>query len=75
MFCYGLSGDATDEYCRTSESTAMKCMKIFCLAIRAEFEDYHLRQPTREDFEKQLAINRDRRFPGIFAPLDCMHYV
>ena len=75
MLCYGLSGDATDEYCRTNESTAMKCMKRFCLTIRVEFEEHHLRQPTREDFEKQLFINRDRVFPGMFASLDCMHYV
>ena len=75
MLCYGLSGDATDEYCRTSESTAMECMKRFCLAIRAEFEEHYLRQPTQEDFENQLAINRDRGFPGMFASLDCMHYV
>lgn len=75
MFCYGLSGDVTDEYCRISESTAMECMKRFCLANRTEFEDHLLRQPTREDFEKQLAINRDRGSPDMFASLECMHYV
>jgi hypothetical protein len=40
-------------------------MKRFCLAIRAEWED----------FEKQLAINRDCGFSAMFASLDCMHYV
>jgi hypothetical protein len=74
MLCYGLCADAIDEYCRTSESTAMKSLKRFCIAMRAEFEAYHLRQPTRTDFEKQLSINVDRGFPGMFASLDCMHY-
>jgi hypothetical protein len=74
MLCYGLCADATDKYCRTSESTAMECLKRFCLAIRVLFEDYYMRQPIRADFEKQLAINEARGFPGIFASLDCMHW-
>jgi hypothetical protein len=74
MLCYGMCADATDEYCRISESTAMESLKRFCLAIRIEFEDYHLRQPTRADFEKQLGINEERGYPGMFASLDCMHY-
>lgn len=75
IFFYGLSEDVTDEYCRTSESTVMKYVKRYCLAIMAKFKDHHLWQPTREDFEKQLAINRDRGFPDMFASLDYMHYV
>jgi hypothetical protein len=74
MLCYGVSSNAIDEYCRTSESTTMECLKRFCLAIRALFEDYHMRQPTRVDFDKQLAINEARGFPGMFASLDCMHW-
>ena len=75
MLCYGLSGDALNENYRTSESMAMEYMKRFCLTIRAEFEDHHLRQPTRETFEKQLVINHDRGFLGMFTSLDCMHYL
>jgi hypothetical protein len=45
MLCYGMCADATDEYCRTSESTTMESLKRFCLAIRAEFEDYHCISP------------------------------
>lgn len=36
--------------------------------------DYHLKQPTQADFEKQLAINVEYRFPGVFVSLDYMHY-
>jgi hypothetical protein len=74
MLCYGVCGDATDEYYRTSESTATESLKRFCLALRAEFEAYHLRQPSRDDFLKQLTVNANRGFPGMFASLDCMHY-
>jgi hypothetical protein len=42
MLCYGMCADATDKYCRTSENTTMESLKRFCLAIQAEFEDYHL---------------------------------
>jgi hypothetical protein len=52
----------------------MESLKHFCIAIRAEFGNHHLRQPTYADFQKQLAINDDRGFPWMFASLDCMHY-
>ena len=67
MLCYGMCVDATDEYCRTSESTALESLRCFCLAIRAIYEPYHLRQPTRADFDKHLAINERRGFPGRFG--------
>jgi hypothetical protein len=66
--------DAQDDYCRTSESTAMECMGRFCTAMRAEFGEYYLRKPTYEDYRKQLAINEARGFSGMFGSLDCMHY-
>ena len=75
MLAYGVTADTTDEYCHIGESTAMESMKRFCQAVRAEFGPHYLRQPTRADFEAQLSINVARGFPGMFALLDCMHYV
>jgi hypothetical protein len=48
-------------------------MKRFCLAIRDEFEAYYMRQPTRADFDKQLAINDDCGFltDGIYPEWSC----
>ena len=60
MLALGVCADAMDDYCRTSESTAMECMKRFCVAMHAEFGEYHLRQPTRADFLRQLEINKAR---------------
>jgi hypothetical protein len=74
MLCYGVCGDATNEYCRTSESTTTESLKCFCLVVQVEFEAHHLRQPSRDDFLKQLAVKANRGFPGMFASLDCMHY-
>ena len=75
MLSFGVCADAMDDYCRTSESTAIECMKRFCVTVRAEFGDFHLRQPTQADFKQQLAINAQRIFPRMFASLDCMHYM
>ena len=74
MLYYGMCTDATDEYCRTSESTALESLRRFCRAIRAIYEPYHLKQPTKADFEKHFAINERRGFPRMFGSLDCMHW-
>lgn len=74
MLAYGITADGTDEYCRLGESTAMLSLKRFVVAVRAVFEARYLRQPTREDLEKQISINTDRGFPGMFASVDCMHW-
>jgi hypothetical protein len=74
LLAYGTSGDAVDEYCRLSESTAMEAMRRFVLAIKACFEARYLRQPTREDIVRQMDINERRGFSGMFASIDCMHW-
>jgi hypothetical protein len=74
MLAYGIPADATDEYCRTGESTAIEAMKRFTVAIRGCFESCFLRLPSRADFQKQLDINAARGFPGMFGSLDCMHW-
>ena len=73
MLYYKLSTDGTDEYCRTSESTANECLQRFCLAIWEVFEKYHMRQPTHGDFDKHIAINEAQEFLKMLASLDCMH--
>jgi hypothetical protein len=34
-----------------------------------------LKQPTRNDIEKQMRINTDQGFPGMFGNIDSMHWV
>ena len=74
MLSLGVCADVMDDYCRTSESTVIECMKRFYVAVQAEFGDHHIRQPTRADFKHRLAINVQYGFSGMFASLDCMHY-
>jgi hypothetical protein len=52
MLAYGILADATDEYCRTGESTAIEAMKCFTVAIRGCFESHFLRLPTRANFQR-----------------------
>jgi hypothetical protein len=74
MLAYGMAADACDEYCRLGASTAQECLRRFVIAVRGIFESTYLRQPTREDLERQMAINNNRGFPRMFASLDCMHW-
>jgi hypothetical protein len=74
ILAYGTGGDAVDEYCKLSDSTAHEAMRRFVLAVRACFEARYLRQPTREDIVRQMDINEKRGFPGMFASIDCMHW-
>jgi hypothetical protein len=74
MLAYGISIDATDEYCRTGESTAIEGMKRFRVAIQGCFKSHFLRLPTRADFQRQIDIYAACGFPGMFSSLDCMHW-
>jgi hypothetical protein len=74
MLAYGVSSDATDEYCRIGTSTGKLALRCFVVAVQGCFGSTFLRQPSREDLDKQIAINTARGFPGMFASLDCMHW-
>jgi hypothetical protein len=75
MLAYGVAADSTDEYCHLDESTAIKSLKRFIIAVCACFESHFLRQPMRADIVKQMAINEQRGFPGMFASIDYMHWL
>jgi hypothetical protein len=74
ILCYGVSSDATDEYVRIGDSTALQSFKAFVEAVCECFGQEYLRQPTQEDIEKQTAINTRRGFPGMFGSLNCTHW-
>ena len=73
MLAYGIPTDATNEYVRLGESTALEAMKYWVAAIHSCFGATYLQLPTRADFERQIRINNNHGFPGMFAGLDCMH--
>ncbi|XP_033140542.1 putative nuclease HARBI1 [Brassica rapa] len=74
MLAYGLSADATDEYVKIGESTAIESMKRFCRAIINIFSEKYLRSPTSSDIARLFYIGEKRGFPGMLGSLDCMHW-
>ncbi|XP_073024334.1 uncharacterized protein [Primulina eburnea] len=58
ILAYGVGADATDEYIKIGESTAIES----------------LRSPNAEDIERLLHIGKQRGFSGMLGSLDCMHW-
>ncbi|XP_024007289.1 uncharacterized protein LOC112083492 [Eutrema salsugineum] len=75
MLAYGLPADATDEYVKIGESTALESMKIFCRAIVDIFSEQYLRSPTANDVARLLYIGEKRGFPGMLGIAPSCHYV
>ena len=71
---YGIASNVPDDYVRLASSISMLSLKIFVRAIIAKYESTYLRQSTGKDLEKQVAINTECGWPGMFASLDCMHH-
>jgi hypothetical protein len=74
MLTYGVSADATDEYIRIRESTALENLRKFVAAIVQIFEAEYLRYPTEADVARLLAVNEKRGFSGMLGSIDCMHW-
>ena len=73
MIGYSVPSNTTEEYPKMAKSTAMESMKRFVRVIRGVYEKQYLRQPTREDLEKQMSINKARGWSGMFGSIDCIH--
>jgi hypothetical protein len=74
MLAYGVAANAIYEYCHLPKTISTKCLKHFVKMICVIFECEYLWQPLRANLEKQLRINGDYDFVGMFVLLDCMHY-
>ena len=59
---HGMPADATDEYIKIGESTAIECLKRFCRAITEIFSEWYLRSPTPEDVARLLNIGHNEDF-------------
>ncbi|CAH9133595.1 unnamed protein product [Cuscuta epithymum] len=73
MLAYGVPADATDEYVKIGESTAIDSMKRFCRSIVQIYGGHYLRGPNDNDIARLLDIGKQRGFPGMLGSLDCMH--
>ncbi|XP_075483795.1 uncharacterized protein LOC142523949 [Primulina tabacum] len=72
ILAYALPADATDEYIKIGESTAIQCMQRFFRVVMEIFAERYLRSPTANDVARLLYIGKERGFPGMLGSLDCM---
>jgi hypothetical protein len=74
MLTYGVPADATDEYVRIGESTALESLRRFVAAVVEIFGDQYLRYPNEADTTHLLAIGEQKGFLGMLGSIDCMHW-
>jgi hypothetical protein len=74
MITYGIAADAIDDYVRVGESTALKCLRSFVVAVVEVFELEYLRLPNEHDIVKLLAVGESRGLPDMLSSIDCMHW-
>ncbi|XP_062113995.1 uncharacterized protein LOC133825007 [Humulus lupulus] len=70
MLAYGVPADATDEYIKIGESTALESLKRFCRAVVEVFGARYLRSPNADDVARLLHIGESQGFPaaGVSPP-------
>ena len=74
MLTYGVPADATDEYVRIGESTALESLRKFVDVVVEIFRDEYLRYPNEADIARLLAMGEKKGFPGMLGSIDCMHW-
>ena len=42
--------------------------------VRRCFTEYYLQDSSQDDIVKQMEINQERGWPGMFGSIDCMHW-
>ncbi|KAL7618784.1 hypothetical protein Lser_V15G01150 [Lactuca serriola] len=71
---YGIAFDASDEYLKISERTAVECVDWFSACVYEVFHEEYLRKPTQRDIERLYSAHEERHgFPGMLGSLDCTH--
>jgi hypothetical protein len=74
MLTYGVPADATDEYVRIRESTAIESLRRLVAAVVDLFEEEYLRYPNEADTTRLLALGEQNGFPDMLGSIDCMHW-
>ena len=74
ILTYGVPADATDEYVRIGESTAIESLRKFVAAVVDLFEEEYLRYPNEADTTRLLALGERNGFSGMLGFNDCMHW-
>ena len=74
MIAYGIAADATDDYVRIGESTALESLRRFVVAVVQVFGPEYMRLPNEQDTTRLLAIGERRDFQEMLGSIDCMHW-
>ena len=74
MLAYGTSSKAQEEHTRMAERIAQETMLRWCRKVRRCFNQYYLRDLSQDDIVKQMEINQERGWPGMFGFIYCMHW-
>ncbi|XP_052622675.1 uncharacterized protein LOC122195483 [Lactuca sativa] len=62
---YGIAFDASDEYLKISERTAVECVDWFSACVYEVFHEEYLRKPTQRDIERLYSAHEEMHgFPG-----------
>jgi hypothetical protein len=56
MIAYGVTADATDDYIRIRESTALESLRRFVIAVVKVFGPKYMRLPNKQDTARLHAI-------------------
>ncbi|XP_073132171.1 uncharacterized protein [Henckelia pumila] len=68
QLAYGVPADHLDEYLRMGESTAIRCLFMFCEYLVEIFGDRYLRRPNADDVQRLLQMHDDRHdFPDMLG--------
>jgi hypothetical protein len=67
QLAYGMTIDTIDEYLKLGKTTALECLKCYCLDIIECFGDEFLRLPTITDTQRLLAKTEEHGFPSIYV--------
>ncbi|XP_023765207.1 uncharacterized protein LOC111913735 [Lactuca sativa] len=71
---YSIAFDASDEYLKVFERTAIDCVDWFCAFVNEVFHQEYLCKPTPRDTERLYSTHEERYgFPGMLGSLDCTH--
>ncbi|XP_042444071.1 uncharacterized protein LOC122029197 [Zingiber officinale] len=68
ILTYGVPADATNEYIKIGESTAIESVKRFCRVVVEVFGGQYLRSLNVHDVARLLHIGKQRGFPSITIP-------
>ena len=73
VLCYGIAGDAIDEYVRIGESTIIESVKRLVRSVVHLFGDEYLKSPIEADTARLLSQGEERGFPSMLGSIDCMY--